>query len=644
MDDSPTYDNTDRESESELDALYDSLKEHDDIRFATYRTAAKLRFIQRKTYLHHIDIWNMIEAFRENGLNTLEATTLVNRARLETILASLYNSLNKRLPPGQNVNVEKTSSVLVTWLLFCFSSDDTGRVKVFSIKMALAVLSCGKLMDKLRYVFSQLTDSNGQLIPRRYNTFTNRFTQFLKDVLKLPAAVGERQTFNITDSPPAMIFEDGIKVTVNDFLETMMSDPGPQSVSWLLVLHRITAAESVFHPVQCSGCQTVGFHGLRYKSDSSNYHLCQMCFWRGKMDLSHRDDVFKEYNVWKVPGKPSGLRRSMRCVPAASNNQRLPQFPDQPEQTLDLSNMVPASPLPAHNGFHSEPGSRHMSPAISGNERLGSARIHGSASPRLSRQQHPQQMYTQQQMENSSQRNKNDEHELIARYANRLAGQGGPDTSPEEDIGLPPRPVGRGDGGRERREPSRERREPSRERGERREPSRERGRGSSQERGAEKNSRRLVHELELKNAEIMREIQRLRQHRAKVRDMEESVYPGTVSELSNLRQRKMELEMRLGSLQETRKDLMVELEELMKILKVQGVGTQHPSVSQFSHVDLARHQNVGNKLRPTPHKQGTNGRGYERRSPMENNSESRSSPDSAAASNSIPASVTSLSD
>ena len=107
MDDSPTYDNTDRESEPELDALYDSLKEHDDIRFATYRTAAKVRVIQRKTFLHHIDIWNMIEAFRENGLNTLEATTLVNRARIETLLASLYNNLNKRLPPGQNVNVEK---------------------------------------------------------------------------------------------------------------------------------------------------------------------------------------------------------------------------------------------------------------------------------------------------------------------------------------------------------------------------------------------------------------------------------------------------------------------------------------------------------------------------------------------------------
>ena len=109
MDDSPSYDNTDndKDSDSELDSLYDALKKHDDIRFATYRTAAKLRYIQRRTFLHHIDIWNMIEAFRENGLNTLEPGTMVNRARIETVLSSLYSNLNKRLPPGQHLDIEK---------------------------------------------------------------------------------------------------------------------------------------------------------------------------------------------------------------------------------------------------------------------------------------------------------------------------------------------------------------------------------------------------------------------------------------------------------------------------------------------------------------------------------------------------------
>ena len=179
------------------------------------------------------------------------------------------------------------------------------------------------------------------------------------------------------DGGAGQIFDPDTKVTVNEFLETMMSDPGPHCVSWLLVIHRITSAESNFHPVTCAGCHSEGFPGLRYhgvllsseiyllctryKSDSANYHLCQMCFWRGNMVEAHRDDVFKEYSMWKTPGKPGGLRRSMRCVPQGDGTgamKRIPKFPERPEPPLNLANIVPASPLPAHNGFSSEPASR----------------------------------------------------------------------------------------------------------------------------------------------------------------------------------------------------------------------------------------------------------------------------------------------
>jgi len=47
----------------------------DEIRFAAYRTAAKLLFIQNRTNLHLADVFNVIEAFRENGLNTLDHNT-----------------------------------------------------------------------------------------------------------------------------------------------------------------------------------------------------------------------------------------------------------------------------------------------------------------------------------------------------------------------------------------------------------------------------------------------------------------------------------------------------------------------------------------------------------------------------------------
>ena len=239
----------------------------------------------------------------------------------------------------------------------------------------------------------------------------------------------------------------------------------------------------MWHPVPCSGCRSEGFHGLRYKSDSANYHLCQMCFWRGNMDDKHRDDVFKEYSQWKVPGKPAGLRRSMRCAApsAGSQQKRLPRFPDKPEQTLELSNIVPASPLPQHNGFHSEPGSRHMSPAISNYDRMMSTRATGPG----------RQFNTMPQpglIPGTNTRYKNEEHDLIASYAKRLASQSGPVSSPDDDLNIGP---GLTPPGHHRRDVSSERKEDR--------------------------NLRLVHELELKNAEIMREIARLRQNRATVR-------------------------------------------------------------------------------------------------------------------------------
>lgn len=81
-------------------------------------------------------------------------------------------------------------------------------------------------------------------------------------MLALPAAVYESPTFNYTDSLANTIFNpvsvaarphrsttndrslQNVKVTVNDFLDTLMSDPGPPSLVWLPLLHRIANVEN----------------------------------------------------------------------------------------------------------------------------------------------------------------------------------------------------------------------------------------------------------------------------------------------------------------------------------------------------------------------------------------------------------------
>ncbi len=100
-------------------------------------------------------------------------------------------------------------------------------------------------------------------------------------------------------------------------------------------------------------------------SRTSNYHLCQACFWTGNIATEHRDDVFKEYNSFKpsssgrstTPSSTSiSLKKSLGgCVQNSGSastgsgsgkksSKKIPKFPEQPEKTMDLSNLVPQPP------------------------------------------------------------------------------------------------------------------------------------------------------------------------------------------------------------------------------------------------------------------------------------------------------------
>ena len=67
-----------------------------------------------------VDIWNIIEAFRENGLNTLEPDSELNSSRVESVLNSIYVHLNKRLPLSQQVDSHLCVQMLLNWLVGAF--------------------------------------------------------------------------------------------------------------------------------------------------------------------------------------------------------------------------------------------------------------------------------------------------------------------------------------------------------------------------------------------------------------------------------------------------------------------------------------------------------------------------------------------
>ncbi|XP_051826222.1 dystrobrevin alpha isoform X18 [Antechinus flavipes] len=327
----------------------------DRIRLSTYRTACKLRFVQKKCNLHLVDIWNVIEALRENALNNLDPNIELNVARLEAVLSTIFYQLNKRMPTTHQIHVEQSISLLLNFLLAAFDPEGHGKISVFAVKMALATLCGGKIMDKLRYIFSMISDSSGVMVYGRYDLF-------LREVLKLPTAVFEGPSFGYTEQSARSCFSQQKKVTLNAFLDTLMSDPPPQCLVWLPLLHRLANVENVFHPVECSYCHSESMMGFRYRCQQChNYQLCQDCFWRGHASGSHSNQhQMKEYTSWKSPAKKltNALSKSLSC--ASSREPLHPMFPDQPEKPLNLAHIVPPRPVTSMNDTlfsHSVPSS-----------------------------------------------------------------------------------------------------------------------------------------------------------------------------------------------------------------------------------------------------------------------------------------------
>uniref|UniRef100_A0A4W5K2G5 Dystrobrevin n=1 Tax=Hucho hucho TaxID=62062 RepID=A0A4W5K2G5_9TELE len=434
-------------------------QELDSIRLSTYRTACKLRFVQKKCNLHLVDIWNVIEAFRENGLNTMDLNTEFTVARLEAILSTIFYQLNKRMPTTHQINVEQSISMLLNFLLAAYDPEGLGKISVFVVKMALATICGGKILDKLRY-------------------------------------------------------------------------PPPQCLVWLPLMHRLANVENVFHPVQCSYCHSESMMGFRYRCQQChNYQLCQDCFWRGHASGSHSNQhQMKEYTSWKSPAKKlsNALSKSLSC--ASSREPLHPMFPDMPEKPLNLAHITCSCPVLF------SPCSHHVCRLCLCSETLHCSRLNYSldVADRLA-----------------------DEHVLIGLYVNLL--QHNP-TSWLVWIPLS--------------QQAQQQRVPN---------------DISFSLDANKQQRQLIAELESKNREILQEIQRLRvQHEQASQPPTGTAQqnPTLLAELRLLRQRKDELEQRMSALQESRRELMVQLEQLMLLLKeeerkqaTQGPGSPRSSPS-----------------------------------------------------------------
>ena len=394
------------------------------------------------------------------------------------------------------------------------------------MKIALATLCFGKLHDKLKYIHSLISDpGNGNLIG-------NRFDSFLRESLALPCTVLESSTYAYEDSISGGIFDFKQPVTIQMFMDLFFAPGGPPSIlAWFTLLQKMSEVESVLHYTQCSSCHRQPFNGFRYKCQKCfKYTLCQECFWRGRSSGSHNPDTHpcKEYSYWKSPGQAfsRSLRKSFRCIPAARPEIRFSEEPPVGRR-INLSHIVPPSPIPGvHTGLTNGLPSGYVSDSES--------TLYASFSSRtrsLPRSPPGSRYFEAQDMPPMPIYPPDEEHTLIAGYASKLANL--------EAVGVNVVPA------------------------------RNALADISQQ-------QEVVSQLEAKNREIMREIARMRkEHMVNEMRVENAMLMGNqdvaiYEELGALRHRKDELEGHLGALHESRKDLLVQLEGLMKLLKKHG--------------------------------------------------------------------------
>ncbi|CAF1214457.1 unnamed protein product [Adineta steineri] len=328
----------------------------DIIRFSTYRTACKLRFIQKKLNFHLLDLLNVAESLRESLKSLSSETTpnhfisnqscLLNNNKFLSInhltifLTSIYTNLNKRLPLSQQIlHIDKSVQSAIAWFLYVYNINNVS-IRFNSFRVVLILLCTGKLVDKLRHLFTSYFSTSLS------NTLTHgQIDELLHEVLALPYALKEISHSTYCKNYSQSIFsQSSSSITLNDFLDILVyNDKTPNCLQWLIVFHRLISVENVIHRVKCSACQRPSFSGFRYKCQQCHnrtYQLCQDCFWRGRTSNQHLSThEMKEYTYFTSPNKDfrQSIRKSLQCMPKNEKRNQLlsPLTVDKEQQSTE---------------------------------------------------------------------------------------------------------------------------------------------------------------------------------------------------------------------------------------------------------------------------------------------------------------------
>ncbi|KAM9353992.1 utrophin isoform 2-T2 [Pholidichthys leucotaenia] len=400
--------------------LYQSLADLNNVRFSAYRTAMKIRRLQKALCLDLLDL-NVAQ-------NTFEQHKLTNNSQLLSVpdvincLTSIYDGLEQE--HKDLVNVPLCVDMCLNWLLNVYDTGRSGKIRVLSMKIGLLSLSKGHLEEKYKYLFSQVASAGDTCDQRQLGLL-------LHEAIQIPRQLGEVAAFGGSNIEPSVrsCFQhvtNKVELEPSKFIDWMRLEP--QSMVWLPVLHRVAAAETAKHQAKCNICKECPIVGFRYRSlKHFNYDVCQSCFFSGRTAKGHKLNYpMVEYCTPTTSGEDMRdftkvLKNKFRSKKYFAKHPRLGYLPvqtvlegDNMETPVTLISMCPEqyeltqSPQLSHDDTHSR--IEHYASRLAQMERSNGSLPTDSSSATGSM---------------------DDEHALILQYCQTLGGEASPCSQPQ---------------------------------------------------------------------------------------------------------------------------------------------------------------------------------------------------------------------
>ncbi|XP_065585404.1 dystrophin-related protein 2 isoform X6 [Cyrtonyx montezumae] len=332
--------------------LYQTLADLNNIKFSAYRTAMKLRRVQKALRLDMVTLATALEIFNEHDLQPSDRAMDV----VEVIhcLTALYERLEEER--GILVNVPLCVDMSLNWLLNVFDSGRSGKMRALSFKTGIACLCGTEVKEKFQYLFSQVANAGGLCDQRHLGVL-------LHEAIQVPRQLGEVAAFGGSNVEPSIRscfrFSHGKPaIEAAQFLE--WANLEPQSMVWLAVLHRVTMAEQVKHQTKCSICRQCPIKGFRYRSlKQFNVDICQTCFLTGRASKGNKLHYpIMEYYTPTTSSEnmrdfATTLKNKFRSKQYFSKHPQRGYLPVQSVLEAEFSETPASSPMLPHADTHS---------------------------------------------------------------------------------------------------------------------------------------------------------------------------------------------------------------------------------------------------------------------------------------------------